>query len=146
MNFKSLLHIFMPILAAIIINIVIYAKGWNKNKEENRELTKLLPPGYVIAILWIFILGLLGYVHYLTFPSYVSIFVLIVIIYCLSYPFLTSGLQENKGDIYNILAFAMAIIVSIIVFLYNKKAAIYTIPFFIWTSYVSIITFLKYSK
>jgi tryptophan-rich sensory protein len=146
MKFKVLLHTLLPILAAIIINIVIYTQGWNNNGGENKEISKLLPPGYIIAIVWIIILGLLGYVHYLTFPSYISVFILIVIIYCLSYPFLTAGLKEDKGDIYNILAFAMAIIVSIIIWLYNKKVVLYTLPFLIWTTYVAVVTLVKYSK
>lgn len=138
---KAILHVMLPILAAVIINIVIYTQGWNNN---NNEPSKYLPPGYAIAIIWIFILGLLGFTNYLVWPSTASIIIIIAIIYCLAYPFLTTGLQEDKGDTYNILAFIIAITVSMIVFMHKKTAVLYTIPFFIWTMYVSIVTLLKY--
>jgi tryptophan-rich sensory protein len=140
---KAILHVMLPILAAVIINIVIYTQGWNNN---NNEPSKYLPPGYAIAIIWIFILGLLGFTNYLVWPSTASLIIIIAIIYCLAYPFLTAGLQEDKGDTYNILAFIIAITVSMIVFMHKKTAVLYTLPFFIWTMYVSIITLLKYQE
>jgi tryptophan-rich sensory protein len=147
MNIKKIiLHVILPILAAVIINIVIYTQGWNSNNSNNSKASKYLPPGYAIAIVWIFILGLLGFTNYLVWPSTASIVIIIAIIYCLAYPFLTAGLQENKGDIYNILALIIAIIVSMTVFMQKKKAVLYTIPFFIWTTYVSIVTLLKYQE
>lgn len=140
---KAILHVILPILAAVIINIVIYTQGWNNN---NYEPSKYLPPGYAIAIIWIFILGLLGFTNYLVWPSTASIIIIIAIIYCLAYPFLTTGLQEDKGDTYNILAFIIASTVSMIVFMHKKTAVLYTLPFFIWTMYVSIVTLLKYQE
>ena len=146
MKIKSyLLHILLPILAAMIINIIIYTQGWqSKDKAKpSDKATGLLPPGYAIAIIWIFILGLLGLVHYLTYPSFVSGYIALVIIYCLAYPFLTNGLREENAATYNILAFITAVFLSIIVFIQNKKATVYTLPYLIWTSYVASVTFIK---
>ena len=141
-----LFHILLPILAAVIINIIIYTQGWSSQSPQSKpsdKATGLLPPGYAIAIIWIFILGLLGLVHYLTYPSFVSGYVALVIIYCLAYPFLTNGLREENAATYNILAFITAVFLSIIVFMQNKKATIYTLPYLIWTSYVASVTFIK---
>ena len=150
MNIKKvILHVMLPILAAVIINIVIYTQGWNSNNSNNSnnsKASKYLPPGYAIAIVWIFILGLLGFTNYLVWPSTASIVSIIAILYCLAYPFLTAGLQEDKGDVYNILAFIIALMVSMTVFMQKKQAVLYTIPFFIWTTYVSIVTLLKYQS
>lgn len=160
MKIKSyLFHILLPILAAVIINIVIYTQGWQsqnqakssqqpdkaKPAQQQDKAANLLPPGYAIAIIWIFILGLLGLVHYLTYPSFVSGYIALVIIYCLAYPFLTNGLREENTATYNILAFITAVFLSIIVFIQNKKATVYTLPYLIWTSYVASVTFVKYT-
>lgn len=142
---RALLHILLPIITAVIINVIIYTQGWN-NSQKDSETAKLLPPGYAIAIIWVFILGLLGYTHYLVYRSYVSFFIVGVILYCLAYPFLTNGLQANRGDFYNIIALILAIMVSIFVFMKNKKAVIYTIPFLIWAAYVGTVTLIKYNK
>lgn len=130
-----LFHILIPIILAIIINFYIYTQGWNNNNKN----TKGLPPGYVIGAIWIVILGLLGYIHFLLYPSIESWFIVFTIIYCLSYPFLTSGLKETNNTIYNIIALILAIIVFIGVFYKNKLMSLLVIPFLLWTLYVNII-------
>jgi tryptophan-rich sensory protein len=131
-------HIFIPIILACIINFYIYSQGWNKN---NDEKSKSLPPGYVIGIVWIIILGLLGYIHFLLYPSIESWFIVLTILYCLSYPFLTSGLKETNSKIYNIIALILAIIVFFSVFYKNKLLSLAAIPFLLWTLYVNIVLF-----
>ena len=110
--------------------------GWNKQSNNN----KLLPPGFVIGIVWIIILGLLGFTFYLTYPTQSAWIVILSIIYCLAYPFLTSGLRQEKSSIYNSIALVIATIVSISVFMQNRIHALYTLPFLLWTAYVVIIT------
>jgi len=157
-EYEYLLHIFIPILAAILVNAFIYLYGWNSE----RPLYKGLPPGYVIAVVWIIILGMLGYAHYLTYYSYASWIIVIALIYCLLYPFLT-GL--SKGDsihrlvfqilftkassrnrpepdsyFYNVIALLIAIVVCVTAYLENQKTIWFTLPFLLWTLYVSIIT------
>lgn len=129
-------HIFLPIILAIIINFYIYTQGWNNNNN-----TKGLPPGYVIGIVWIIILGLLGYIHFLHYPSIISWFIVLTILYCLSYPFLTSGLEETNNTIYNMIALILAIILFSMVFYKNKINSLLVIPFLLWTLYVNIILF-----
>lgn len=132
-----LFHIFLPIILAIIINFYIYTQGWNNNNNN----TKGLPPGYVIGIVWIIILGLLGYIHFLHYPSIISWFIVLTILYCLSYPFLTSGLEETNNTIYNMIALILAIILFSMVFYKNKINSLLVIPFLLWTLYVNIILF-----
>jgi len=54
------IHIIIPIILAIILNYYIYIQKWNNNNNNNK-----LPPGYIIGFIWIVILGLLGYIHFL---------------------------------------------------------------------------------
>lgn len=126
-------HILVPIILAIVLNFYIYTQGWNNDNEKNTKL----PPGYIIGSIWIIILGLLGYIHFLLYPSVYSWFIVLTILYCLSYPFLTSGLQNTDNNIYNLIALLLAIIVTII--MYYKSNIIYAIPFLLWTFYVNIV-------
>jgi len=127
------IHIFVPIVLAIVLNFYIYMQGWNNDNEKNSKL----PPGYIIGSIWIIILGLLGYIHFLLYPSGYSWFIVLTILYCLSYPFLTSGLQNTDNNIYNLIALILAIIVTII--MYYRSNIIYAIPFLLWTFYVNIV-------
>jgi tryptophan-rich sensory protein len=134
---KVLLHIFIPIILACVINFYIYAMGLNNNNEKS----KWLPPGYIIGIVWIIILGLLGYIHFLMYPSIQSWIIVFAISYCLAYPFLTSGLKDTNSKIYNIIALIIAIIVFISVFYKNKLTSLLSLPFLVWTLYVNIVLF-----
>jgi len=134
------IHILLPIIAACIINGYIYLMGWNSNKSPN----PLLPPGYVIAIVWIILLALLGYAHYLTYPQYPSWIIVATIIYCLLYPFLTQGLTDRFMYFFNGLALLFAIIVFATCYSTVTEASYYTLPFLIWSVYVNIVT-LGYS-
>lgn len=133
-----LIHLAVPIILAGLLNAYIYLQGWNKNQSDTDR--KGLPPGYVIAVVWIIILGLLGYTHFMVYPSVTSVFIILAILYCLAYPFLTSGLQNARAGIYNAIAFMIAVLVFL--FVYNKdwKASLYTIPFLLWTAYVNVVT------
>lgn len=133
-----IMHIFTPIILAFIVNGIIYINGWNKNNNNNN---KLLPPGYVIAIIWVLILGILGYTHYLSYPSTESWIIVFAILYCLAYPFLTSGLKNSeKTNVFNIIALIISIIVFISVFLRNKLTSLFILPFLLWCMYVNIVT------
>ena len=127
------IHILVPIILAIVLNFYIYTQGWNNDNEKNSKL----PPGYIIGSIWIIILGLLGYIHFLLYPSGYSWFIVLTILYCLSYPFLTKGLQNTDNNYFNLIALLLAIIVTII--MYYKSNIIYAIPFLLWTFYVNIV-------
>ena len=99
-------HILIPIILAIVLNFYIYTQGWNNDNENNSKL----PPGYIIGSIWIIILGLLGYIHFLLYPSVYSWFIVLTILYCLSYPFLTKGLQNTDNIIYNVIALILAFV------------------------------------
>lgn len=127
------IHILVPIILAIILNFYIYTQKWNNDNEKNSKL----PPGYIIGSIWIIILGLLGYIHFLLYPSVYSWFIILTILYCLSYPFLTKKIHHIDNNNFNLIALILAIIVTII--MYYKSNIIYAIPFLLWTFYVNIV-------
>jgi tryptophan-rich sensory protein len=138
-----ILYILFPIILGIIINIIIFVFKLNKNKY---TVNPLLPPGYVIGLIWTIIFGLLGYTFYLLLKKnnkldlscYAIIFILI---FCLLYPFLTNGFSnKNISIILNLLTLLIAIIGTIIVFNQSKYISLFMIPLIIWATYVNIIT------
>ena len=138
---RLILSIFIPVLAAVLLNAFIYLMGWNKeaNKDSMPDV-KGLPPGYAIAIIWIFILGLLGLAFYYVYPSVSAWIIVMAIVYCLAYPFLTFGLRQDNAWLLNLLSLVIAIIVAISVALQDVMVSLSVVPFVIWTLYVNIIT------
>ncbi len=160
-----LFHVLIPIIAAILVNLFIYVYGWNANKT-TKPVAKCLPPGYVIGIIWIILLGLLGYAHYLVYPSYSSTIIVVTILYCLSYTFLISldsndqlyqiifkilyvkksnfDKHYNMPDVFfNVIAFIIAVVVCITSYMQNIKTIYFTSPFVLWTLYVNICTLMS---
>jgi len=135
MKYIYLLHIFLPIVAASIMNLVIYLQGWNKQK---KTVNPYLPPGYVIAIVWTILLGLLGYAHYLVYPSYASWIIVAAIIYCLLYPILV--MQNISESALNFLALVIALVVCVSSYTQKSVTIYLTIPFVAWSLYVNVVT------
>lgn len=132
-----LYHILIPVILALIMNGIIYIfKLYKKNNN------KYLPPGYIIGIVWIFILALLGYSHYLLYSinniSIGSIAIAILITFCILYPLIT-GLIEKIFSLMNLITLILSFIVALIVISYSKYIFLYLIPLIIWVSYVNII-------
>lgn len=143
---SPLLHIVIPIVLAIIINALMYS--FKKDyKSQDYVKNKLLPPGYVIGIIWIIILGLLGYSHYLLVSqnnkvTVSSVMIVILVIFCLMYPFMTGGLKKKYSNIHilNLITLIFAFIVALNVILQNRIAFYYMIPLLLWAIYVNIAT------
>jgi tryptophan-rich sensory protein len=140
---KILLYsVSIPIIAAIIMNGIIYTFGLNKKTNKN-TINPYIPPGYIVGIIWIIILGLLGYVHYLLYNlkneiSFTSLFVIFIILFCISYPLIT-GLNEKKGQLLNLITLILAYVLGLCTIIESKYIFIYVIPFIIWSTYVNLV-------
>lgn len=72
------LNVLAPVLAAGVVNGVIYRQGWSSDSNgsrasmTSRAYSELLPPGWAIALIWTLLFALLGYAHYRVFPSVAS--------------------------------------------------------------------------
>ena len=74
--------------------------------------------------------------------------IIFFILFCLAYPFFTSGYNVNKGLLLNLITLVLSFILAIIV-LYqtnNIKYLIYLIPLILWVFYVNIVFVLECSK
>jgi tryptophan-rich sensory protein len=131
-------HIFLPIILASFMNYIVFTNHWNKIGTSN----DYLPPGQIIGAIWVIIFGLLGYVHFILYTNkkwFASNSILVLLLFCICYPLLTSGLSNLKiGNVLNSLTLILAFVVSIIVFDASRKSFNYMIPLLVWASYVNL--------
>lgn len=141
MNWLLLIYICAPIFLALAVNAIIYLYGWTSNSTTPEKKVNILPPGWVIGMIWTIILGLLGFVMYEIRNMMVPMLsVAFLILFCVFYPFYTNGLQQKIGYIMNFVTFIVVMIVSIIVISYHAKAFVFMIPLVLWTTYVCGVT------
>ncbi len=133
-----------PIMIAVVVNVIVYTRGIAGNNSEPRN--SLLPPGYVIAGIWIVLFGLLGYVAYRVRSSLIAIIsILLLLALCIAYPFITA-LDNKRGVIVNTITMAVAFSVAIIVGVHDLPSIYIMTPLLIWSSYVNIIDSIGYAK
>ena len=130
-------HVFVPIFLALAMNGWIYAIGLNKYSQRDTE-NPLIPSGYIIAIIWTILFGLMGYTHYLLHnANSVASWSLVGLIgFCLAYPLIT-GLQVKSGLLLNLAALVLSFVVSMLVLKESVYAFYWLIPLLVWTIYVN---------
>lgn len=130
------LYILLPILLAILANTIIYSLNINKKPKYNTYI----PNGIIVSIIWIILFGLLGYLYYLVQNKNLKlsqISIIILFIFCLSYPFITRFKKDISRTL-NIIAFILTMITTIIINEQMTTAVIYIIPLLTWSLYVAI--------
>ena len=128
-------HILIPVLFAAGVN-GFYGKSTSKKMS-------YLPPGYIIGMIWTFLLALLGYVHFLLYrlnnqSNYGSVSVVLFILFSLTYPVINAQ-SEIYGYMMNLVSLILSFTVGIIVMMYSKHTFLYMIPLLVWVSYVNLI-------
>lgn len=132
--FSKYQEIFFPISLAIIVNLLIYTLGLLPSQPKN----KMIPPGYIVGSIWIFLFGLLGYIHHRLGNdySYASVSIYVFIGYALSYPFFT---RLENIDIFNKIAWVLAFLCSLLLYYENRWLIPYIFPLLAWVTYVNIV-------
>jgi tryptophan-rich sensory protein len=130
-------HLLIPVILALLLNYIINVRKWDEKYKRKRGL---LPSGPVIGIIWIFLLLCLGNAHFILYKhsgySMASIFLILVMIYCVSYPIVTQ-LNQKKGRVLNTVALIITSILLLLVHNESVQAFYYVVPLFIWTSFVN---------
>jgi tryptophan-rich sensory protein len=136
-------HVLTPVLAAGLVNALSFSRKLPITKYKN----PWIPPGPIVGLVWLVLLGLLGYVHFKLYKkagnefSEACLTIVVFVLYCLAYPLLTS-LSPNPmvGVFLNIVALGFALFVTLRVFAEDSTLLPYMIPLLGWTSYVNIVT------
>ena len=139
-------NISIPIILALIMNGIIFFFKLNKEQKKN----SYLPEGYIIGIIWVILLGLLGYIHYLLYNknkmiTISSLSIIFLILLCISYPIITN-LKVKNGLLLNLITLIVSFIVALMIITESKYIFIYIIPLLIWASYVNIVFTIECSN
>ena len=111
-------------------NIVLEDRDSSDIPEESRE--------YIILGIWAILIGFLGYSYYLMRNNISSVAIIIIIIYTLSYPFITLGKNRIEIESLNIIYILITYIIFLLVLSENSNAALYILPLLLWIVYIFI--------
>jgi benzodiazapine receptor len=139
MKILAAYHILLPVCFAIAMNGIIYTFF------KRKTTTRLLPPGYIIGIIWTIIFALLGYAHYLLYTlknemNYGSISIVFFILFSLTYP-LINAIDEKHGYFLNLISLILSFIVSLTVMSYSIDIFLFMVPLLVWVSIVNLIIY-----
>ncbi len=154
--------ILIGVSIAIVANIIYYATGvysLGKGKPGMYGRNKLLPPGFMIGLIWVGVFASLSYAFYLAYTGdpYVgktepdkwnaaNIAIIVVASYCLLYPFLSTVMNQRYEVVLNLLALLMAAVLAIIVVEQCVAAFWYVLPLLAWCSYVVFADVIQYTS
>ena len=137
MNIVLYLSILIPVILLISINfymkynnIVLEDRDSSDIPEESRE--------YIILGIWTILIGFLGYSYYLMRNNISSVAIIIIIIYTLSYPFITLGKNRIEIESLNIIYILITYIIFLLVLSENSNSALYILPLLLWIVYIFI--------
>lgn len=146
-------HVVIPIILAGIVNAIIYGMRWNssaaesQSKESGQSQLGLIPPGWAIALIWVVILGFMGYSRYaVRHDPVASTAVIVVILVCLAYPFATLGLRPDLAVVANLVSLIAGFTGAIFVYSARKLALLPLLPLLVWLTYVNIVTSLAHAQ
>jgi hypothetical protein len=137
MNIVLYLSILIPVILLISINfymkynnIVLEDRDSSDIPEESRE--------YIILGIWTILIGFLGYSYYLMRNNISSVAIIIIIIYTLTYPFITLGKNRIEIESLNIIYILITYIIFLLVLSENSNASLYILPLLLWIIYIFI--------
>ena len=137
MNIVLYLSILIPVIFLMSINFymkynnILLEDGDSSDiPRESRE--------YIILGIWAILIGFLGYSYYLMRNNISSVAIIIIIIYTLTYPFITLGKNRVQIESLNIIYILITYIIFLLVLSENSNAALYILPLLLWIIYIFI--------
>lgn len=130
--------------AAVVFNILWFVFQWSrKSGAMEYKRNKLIPPGWMIAIIWVVLFGLLGYSHWLVRDanegeaSLGSISIIVAGVWCLLYPFFVYLVGQKYIRLVNLLSLIVVFSLGLIVITESETAFYWLIPLIFWNAYVN---------
>lgn len=133
------IQILIFVAAALVANLLLFIYGWRGGYSYTKS--PLLPPGWMIGLIWMVLFGFFGYAHYLVYKKsgfcVASIAIIVVALFCLLYTLIIYYKPEYM-KLLNMLSLILAFTLGIIVFAENEDAFWWLIPLIVWSSYVNL--------
>ena len=118
--FDAYFHVLFPVIVAVLVNGYVFS-FFKPSPPSN----KYIPPGYVVGFIWVFLFGLLGYVHYLLYSNnkfVASWSIVFLLCFCIGYPFFTNGFKNKRvSKMLDVGSLILSLIVSMIVLYYSSS-------------------------
>lgn len=135
-------QIIIFVAVALVANIIIYLFNYYKYNNPYYIKSPLLPPGFIIGIIWLVIFGFFGYAHYLVYKetekwTVANIAIIVVAVFCLFYLMIVYYRPEYT-KFFNCLSLIFAFTLGILVFNESENAFWWIIPFIAWSAYVNL--------
>jgi len=147
MNIILYLSIIIPIILLLVINfymryneMILDDPDKDGDSEDDEEY---ISRENMILGIWIILIGFLGYAYYLALNNISSISILLLIIYSLSYPFITMNKSNMEIESLNIIYIIITYFIFLLVLSENSKAAIYILPLLLWIIYIFITIYIE---
>lgn len=131
--------------AALIVNGVIYAAGWNA-EDPGYAAVSFNPPGWLIATIWLVIFPMWGAARWYAYQTGLagrraSYWVLALIVWSLAYPFITSGENTAVSAGANVISLGFALAAAAKARPVSKRAFWLIAPSIAWITFACILGF-----
>lgn len=133
------------VVAALVINGVIFALGWNLTPSATRP--PLIPPGPVVGTVWTLLFALMGAARWAWLRDTPGddrgwrVWTPVALaVGCLAYPFYTGGLaNQTSAYIGTVVTLAAAIVIAGLLYRRSPLAAGLIVPTALWTGWVAMV-------
>lgn len=147
------LYVLIFVVVCLAANFILWTdlSGLNYKGDPHNSFKRnpLLPPGWMIGVIWVIIFGFFGYASYLLYKendgvSVAFVAIIVAAVFCLLYPvfiyFAAKGdpsKYEKYARVLNLLALIVAFVLALLVIRESDSAFWFIVPFLVWSSYVN---------
>ncbi len=134
-----------PLIAAVLMNGVVYGLGWNSN-DPAYEAVAFNPPGGFVAVVWLIIFPLWGAARWYAYQTglagrRVSYWIVALMAWSLLYPVITSGSNTTVSALANLASFALVIAATLRARAVSKRAFWLVAPSVAWIGFATALGF-----
>jgi hypothetical protein len=137
MNIVLYLSILIPVILLISINFYMKYNNILLEEDYSSDIPRESREYFILGI-WTILIGFLGYSYYLMRNNISSVAIIIIIIYTLTYPFITLGKNRIEIESLNIIYILITYIIFLLILSENSNAALYILPLLLWIVYIFI--------
>jgi len=144
-----LLSASVPLLAAVVANLLIYLSGWTQ-EDQAYDAVAFSPPGWVVGVIWMVIFPMWGHARWKAHQAgpdgrRESWWPVALIFWALAYPVAVVFLDTLGSAWANVASLAFAAVVFWRLSTASKPAAWWIVPSLAWLTFASFLGFAAVS-